>query len=304
MAETPARPAALGAGSDAPGREQTEERAALGMVRARTRAALAEAEELLRRVDPDWSPPPYDPLLVAQALGIRCIRMETPSASPHPALLCRHEDRPTILYRDGADARTRFNLFHEIAHTLFPDFRENPLLSRRRPRLFEPDGGLERLCDAAALEFMMPADLFEADLVDNGFGAARAADLCARYGVRPEEVCLRMIASDLECCGLARFEHAPGPRRRHSPQQERTLAMRYFVASDSFQDRGLSVSRRLELDRGHPLRVAARSKKAATAELQVPLLTGDLHPFRVEALPLPGRRRHGYSPVAGFFYPR
>ena len=304
MAETPSRAAAPAAGPGAPGREQAEERAALDMVRARAGAALAEAEELLRRVDPDWSPPPYDPLLVAQALGIRCVRMETPSASSRPALLCRHEDRPTILYRDGADPRTRFNLFHEIAHTLFPDFRDNPLLSRPRPRLFEPDGRLEKLCDAAALELMMPADLFDADLVESGFGAERVADLCARYGVWPEEVCLRMVASDLECCGLARFECAPGPRRRHPLQQERTLAMRYFVASASFQDRGLAVSRRLDLDRGHPLHVAARSKKPATAELPVPLLTGDLHPFLVEALPLPGRRRHGYSPVAGFFYPR
>ena len=136
-------------------------------------------------------------------------------------------------------------------------------MSRPRPRLFEPDGRLEKLCDAAALEFMMPADLFEADLVEGGFGAERVEDLCARYGVWPEEVCLRMVASDLECCGLARFECAPGPRRRHPMQQERTLSVRYFVASASFQDRGLTVSRRLDLDRGHPLHVAARSKKPA-----------------------------------------
>ena len=304
MTETPASSLTGVAGIPASSREQAEELAALATVRARTRAALSEADDLLRRVDPVWSPPPYDPLLVAQALGIRCVRMDSPSASPHPALLCRHRDRPTILYRDGSEARTRFNLFHEIAHTLLPDFHENPLLSRRRPRLFEPEGRLENLCDAAALEFMMPADLFEADLVEGGFGAERVGDLCARYGVWPEAVCLRMIASDLECCGLARFECAPGPRRRHPLQPERTLSMRYFVASASFQDRGLAVSRRLDFDRGHPLHVASRSKKPAAAELLVPLLTGGLHPFLVEALPLPGRRRHGYSPVAGFFHPR
>ena len=304
MTETPASSLTGVAGIPASSREQAEELAALATGRARTRAALSEADDLLRRVDPVWSPPPYDPLLVAQALGIRCVRMDSPSASPHPALLCRHRDRPTILYRDGSEARTRFNLFHEIAHTLFPDFHENPLLSRRRPRLFEPEGRLENLCDAAALEFMMPADLFEADLVEGGFGAERVGDLCARYGVWPEAVCLRMIASDLECCGLARFECAPGPRRRHPLQPERTLSMRYFVASASFRDRGLAVSRRLDFDRGHPLHVASRSKKPAAAELLVPLLTGGLHPFLVEALPLPGRRRPGYSPVAGFFHPR
>ena len=220
MAETPDSSVADAASTPPSSREQAEELAALATVRARASAALAEADDLLRRVDPAWSPPPYDPLLVAQALGIRCVRMDSPSTS-RPALLCWHRDRPTILYRDGSEARTRFNLFHEIAHTLFPDFHENPLLSRRRPRLFEPEGRLEKLCDAAALEFMMPADLFEADLVEGGFGAERVADLCARYGVWPEAVCLRMVASDLECCGLARFECAPGPRRRH-PLQPRT----------------------------------------------------------------------------------
>ena len=172
MNETPASSVADVASTPASSREQAEELAALATVRARASAALAEADDLLRRVDPAWSPPPYDPLLVAQALGIRCVRMDSPSAS-RPALLCRHRDRPTILYRDGSEARTRFNLFHEIAHTLFPDFHENPLLSRRRPGCSNRRDGWRNCGDAAALEFMMPADLFEADLVEGGFGAER-----------------------------------------------------------------------------------------------------------------------------------
>jgi hypothetical protein len=43
-------------------------------VRQRARAKLAEADQLLRAIDEGWAPPPFDPLLVAQALGIRCAR--------------------------------------------------------------------------------------------------------------------------------------------------------------------------------------------------------------------------------------
>ena len=42
------------------------------IVRALARQRLAEADEILSAIDARWSPPPYDPLLVAQALGIRC----------------------------------------------------------------------------------------------------------------------------------------------------------------------------------------------------------------------------------------
>ena len=293
-------PVPAGAGVNAGG----DERAALARAaRARAREALARADNLLRAVDPLWSPPPYDPLLVAQALGIRCVRMS--AGASQPALLCTRDGTPTILYRDTHCERTRFNLFHEIAHTLFPDFHGNSVLSRQRPRLFEPDGRLEKLCDAAAFEFMMPADLIECDLVENGFGADRLPELCRRFGVWPEAVSLRMVETDLECCAVARFEYEAGPRRRQLPGQiEPSLAMPYFIASSSFQKRRLALSRRFDLDRDNPIRITSRSKKPATSMQLLRLLGDDARHFLVQAFPLTGRRRHGYSPVMAFFYPR
>ena len=43
------------------------------MARCLARQKLAEADQLLRCIDPDWKAPPYNPILIAQALGIRCI---------------------------------------------------------------------------------------------------------------------------------------------------------------------------------------------------------------------------------------
>jgi hypothetical protein len=52
------------------------------------------------------------------------------------------------------------------------------------------------------------------------------------------------------------------------------------------------------------LRSAARSGKAATGREPLTLLCGDLHTFRIEALPLTDRpRRRGRSAVLAFFHP-
>ena len=136
------------------GRQGVEE-----VVYERVRDRLSEADRLLRRIDSSWSPPPFDPILVAQVLGIRCVPVKNPSL--HQAMIMMSDGTPTILYRQQrCPARTRYNLFHEIAHTLFPDYRFNPVYQRRvRPRILEPDGQLEYLCDLAASEFMMPMDL-------------------------------------------------------------------------------------------------------------------------------------------------
>ena len=186
------------------------------VVRGLAREKLAEAEAILREIDEEWSPPPFDPLLVAQALGIRCAPVKEPWLDD--AMIFVQEGTPTILFRQQrSKARTHFNIFHEIAHTLFPDYQHNALYQHsRRPRLFEPEGQLEYLCDIAAAEFLMPLDLFCQDLVDKGFGAGCVDALCSRYGASMEAVCLRMVESNLEDCALVLLEH-----RRQRPQRQR-----------------------------------------------------------------------------------
>ena len=275
--------------------------AAVTEVRERVRRTLALADQVLGDVDPGWSPPPYDPVLVAQALGIRSIEVQ--ATLPQGAMLCVRDGQPTVLYRRfRSRERTHFNLFHEIAHTLFPDFDSSPLLHRGRPRLFEPDGRLEHLCDAAALEFMMPSERFEEDLVENGFGGHRVDELCRRFGAWPEAVCLRMVESDLECVLMALIEYVRPLRCQRKTAPAYTIA--YSVASPSFRGKHLLLRRELDLDRDSAIHATARQQRPTSREELHGLATGRSHPFRVEALPLPDRRRHGRNPVLAFFYPR
>jgi Zn-dependent peptidase ImmA (M78 family) len=284
-------------------------------VRRQARARLAEADALLRAIDEHWAPPPFDPLLVAQALGIRCAPVSEPWLED--AMIFVQEGRPTILYRpDRPRARTNFNLFHEIAHTLFPDYLSNPRYRHpRRPRLFEPEGRLEYLCDLAATEFLMPMDLFCADLREGGFGAGRAEALAARYGASVEAVCLRMVEADLKSCALVLVE----PRRQlrrgqwrelerwmELPRQEgQRLRATYAVLSEGFRKTGLSFPTCLALGRRNCLDRAARSRKLVASPERLELGRGQSQSFYAEALPLnthPSRR--GRVPVLAFFYPR
>lgn len=284
-------------------------------VRQRARAKLAEADEVLRAIDEGWAPPPFDPLLVAQALGIRCAPVSEPWLED--AMIFVQEGRPTILYRAGRPAaRTAFDIFHEIAHTLFPDYLSNPRYRHpRRPRLFEPEGRLEYLCDLAATEFLLPMDLFRADLAAGGFGAGLAERLAARYGASLEAVCLRMVESDLEPCALVLVE----PRRQLKrgqwrelerwmglPQPEgQRLRATYAVLSEGFRQQGLAFPTCLALGQRNCLDLAARSRKLASGQERLDLGQGRSREFHVEALPLnthPSRR--GRVPVLAFFYPR
>lgn len=278
---------------------------AVNDVRRRARACLAEADSLLRSVDPAWSPPPYDPLLVAQALGIRCL--EVADESFQAAMICVRDGQPVILYRRHRDlVKTRFSLFHEIAHTLFPEGRRAQLGPGPGSPLLEPEGRLERLCDAAALEMMLPSDHFDADLEQGRFGADRVPDLCARYGAGLESVALRMVDRPAApACAVVLVEH-DRPTRWRQRQEGGTapdFAVTYAAYSRRARERACFLARRLGLPRDSALRTAARRGKGAAGTERLPLLTGDSRSFRVEALPLTDRpRRKGHSAVLAFIY--
>jgi Zn-dependent peptidase ImmA (M78 family) len=280
-------------------------------VRQRARRCLAEAEAVLRAIDADYAPPPWDPWLIAQALGIRCIEVDvTQAVGPNfpPAMICLRGGEPVILYRRQKDeARTRFSLFHEIAHTLFPGFGRGSLPEGAGSPLFEPEGQLERLCDAAALEMLLPEEPFRDDLQEGGFGAHHVDALCRRYGAGVEAVALRMVDSDAApACAVALVEpQRPSRwRARQQPGGMPDATIRYAAYSSRCRQQGWFVARGLHLGRDSSLRVAARSGKLTEGRERLALLNGDAHAFDIEALPLTDRPKHrGQRALLAFLYP-
>lgn len=107
----------------------------------------------LRAMDLGWSGPPYDPIRLADLLGIPVM----PSADIKDARTVplgpkkfRIEFNPT-----RPPGRVRFSIAHEIAHTFFPDCGER--IRNRSVHLAQDDSWqLEILCNLAAAELVMP----------------------------------------------------------------------------------------------------------------------------------------------------
>jgi O-acetyl-ADP-ribose deacetylase (regulator of RNase III) len=118
-------------------------------------AITSEARGVVfRALEHGWQGPPFDPFRLAELLGIQT----QPTAEvldartvPIGASRFRIDFNP-----DRPRRRTRYSIFHEIAHTLFPDcaqmirHRGAHTASRRDHRQ------LETLCNIAAAEFLLP----------------------------------------------------------------------------------------------------------------------------------------------------
>jgi O-acetyl-ADP-ribose deacetylase (regulator of RNase III) len=113
----------------------------------------AKARELvLRARDAGWSGPPYSPLAIADLLKIR-VEANSDVVDARTVAVgsgIRIEFNPT-----RPRERVRFSIAHEIAHTLFPDVREQTR-HRGGTGAVSDEWQLEMLCNLAAAEFVMP----------------------------------------------------------------------------------------------------------------------------------------------------
>jgi O-acetyl-ADP-ribose deacetylase (regulator of RNase III) len=118
-------------------------------------AITSEARRVVfRALERGWQGPPFDPFKLAEILGIEM----QPTSEVFDARTVPVGSRFRIEFNpDRPRRRTRYSVFHEIAHTRFPDcaqvIRHRGAHSARRP----DDWQLETLCNIAAAEFLLPA---------------------------------------------------------------------------------------------------------------------------------------------------
>ena len=120
-------------------------------VRAITRRAR---EVALDAMDKGWTGPPFDPLQLADHLGIAISpRHDVRDARtlPGPAGGVRVEFNP-----NRPSARVRYSIAHEIAHTLFPDCRDRIRQRSLHDEVQGDEWQLEAICNVGAAELLMP----------------------------------------------------------------------------------------------------------------------------------------------------
>ncbi len=107
---------------------------------------------VLDAMDNGWDGPPYDPFQLAELRKISVV----PNTDIPDARIMPTSGNPEIEFNPNRSyARIRFSLAHEIAHTLFPDYKKS--IHNRSGRLKRSDDWqIELLCNVSAAEILMP----------------------------------------------------------------------------------------------------------------------------------------------------
>lgn len=107
---------------------------------------------VLRAREAGWEGPPYNPVKIVELLGART----SANANIADARLLVTSSGPTIEFNPQQPReRVRFSIAHELAHMLFPDWREE-VRNRSADFRTPDDWQLEMLCNIAASEFVLP----------------------------------------------------------------------------------------------------------------------------------------------------
>ncbi len=230
-------------------RQRWTHKSVLALVRSNRRSDPVEvirrkARDLVSRAKSQgWNGPPFDPLVLASLLGIKCrasrdLFSAEAQLSPQPGrqlLLEFHPDRP--------DGRRNYSVCHEIIHTFFDDCYE--LVHQRKTDrvLFDPDQEVETLCQIGASELLMPQDDFASDLGKKAFSLESVPELVRRYSASREAVLRRMIHLSNRSCSAVFFSKRLSPREKQVERRPRLIPVTapapkmriiYSVPSDDF----------------------------------------------------------------------
>jgi hypothetical protein len=192
-------------------------------VRAITRRAR---EVALDAMDRGWSGPPFDPLQLADHLGIAVsprhdVRdARTVAAAGGRVLVEFNPNRPS--------ARVRYSIAHEIAHSLFPDCGDRVRHRGFHDELQGDEWQLEAMCNVGAAELLMPLGSLraakDADLTIESLLALRK-----QFEVSMEALLIRIVrlteARAAMFCA-ARFE---------TGQDEGRFSLSYTIGSQAWR---------------------------------------------------------------------
>jgi Zn-dependent peptidase ImmA (M78 family)/O-acetyl-ADP-ribose deacetylase (regulator of RNase III) len=165
-------------------------------------------DTVLRAVDRGWSGPPFDPIKLADILGIavrpRADIVDARTVPVGPTGLA-------IEFNPGQPReRVRFSIAHEIAHSFFTDCAAEVRNRGEHANARTDEWQLEVLCNIAASELVMPIGSF-GEIKDEPLSIERLMRLRLKFDVSAEAILIRAVKVTNEpalmFCASARDQH-------------------------------------------------------------------------------------------------
>lgn len=152
----------------------------------------------LRAMQQGWIGPPFDPFRLADFLKVRVVPREdildartVPGVSGYTVEF--NPNRPK--------ARVRYSIFHELAHTLFPDCHDRVRNRVTHSSMKGDAWQLEMLCNLAAAEFAMPVGSMP-QISEARLDIHAALELRQKYEVSTEAMLLRLVKLTQQPCAF------------------------------------------------------------------------------------------------------
>ncbi len=212
------------------------------VIRRKCREMVARAKAL------GWEGPPYDPRILASLHRIKVVETNEDFGSEGRIFATRSEVR--IEYRAGIlPERQRFTIFHELAHTCFPDAYEFV-----RNRLNSPDDDeayneFERLCDKGAGELLIPEVDLVSDLAESIICMGNFHRLSKRYEASIDATLRRILDKTEHPCAAvfltdAGFDDFEGVKGRLRVQYMwRSRAFKGYIPKGELLPKGTRCAR-------------------------------------------------------------
>ena len=185
---------------------------------------------VLRARERGWDGPPFNPLFIAELLGVQI----SANSSISDARILATKDGAKIEFNpQQVRERVRFSIAHELAHLFFPDWSEQ-IRNRGKQSSSTDEWQLEMLCNLAASEFVMPIGslpaVSEVPPIEDLMRKRRS------YDVSAEAFLIRMVKVSNKPVGM--FVASPIP----AAAGNRSYRVDYFISSPTASR--LRVSRR------------------------------------------------------------
>lgn len=171
---------------------------------------------VMEAIQAGWSGPPYDPFALAQYNDIAVVaREDIPDARTVPS-----RSGGTIEFNPNRPrSRVKYSICHELAHTLFPDWKDRVRNRVTHRDMKGDEWQLETLCNIGAAELLMPVGSVTS--LESGHLTIDAVrQVRMEHEVSAEAVMLRGIRLTVEqCCVFSSSRRL----RRDDPGE------RYFI---------------------------------------------------------------------------